>query len=110
MTFENSAHATAEFDALEQSLAREGAVRRTMMGRPMLALGGKMFACLDRVDMLAVKLGRDSEWHARALAIPGAEVFRPGQTEREFKDWVAIPEDQSAEWERFAGAALEHVR
>lgn len=101
--------ANARFDALAGALATQGADRRKMMGRPMLAIGGKMFACLDK-GMLAVRLGAGSEWHARAMAVPGAIPFSPGESGRSFRDWVSLPVAHSAQWEDFALVALERLR
>jgi hypothetical protein len=98
--------AQPEFDELAASLAADGATRSQMMGRPMLSVGGKMFACLDG-PVLGVKLGRSSEEYAEALDLPGASVFSPGQSKRNFLDWVALPLDAIDDWERFARVAME---
>ncbi len=101
--------AQPEFDELATSLAMHGATRSQMMGRPMLSIGGKMFACLSG-PVLAVKLGRSTDEFAEALDLPGAAVFKPGgDSQRSFHDWVALPLDSIDEWERFAAAALTHV-
>jgi hypothetical protein len=97
--------AQPEFDELATSLALDGAKRSQMMGRPMLSIGGKMFACLTGPD-LAVKLGRDTKEFAEALDLPGSRVFHPGGGERSFHDWVELPLDAIDDWERFARAAL----
>lgn len=96
------------FDDLAGSLVPQGARRGTMMGRPMLSLGGKMFACLN-AGMLGLKLGAGSESHTAALAVPGATLFSPGK-DRVFKDWVSLPADQADDWERFAVDAMEKLR
>lgn len=96
------------FDDLADSLVPQGARRAKMMGRPMLSLGGKMFACLSE-GMLALKLGAGSDSHTAALALPGAALFVPGKR-RVFKDWVSLPADQADEWERFAVDAMEKLR
>ena len=98
--------AQAEFDELASALAASGATRSQMMGRPMLSLGRKMFACLDG-PVLAVRLGRSSPEFAEALDLPGAAVFSPGQSNRSFHDWVALPLDATDDWERFARSAME---
>jgi hypothetical protein len=98
--------AQPEFDELATTLALDGAARSQMMGRPMLAIGGKMFACLSG-PVLAVKLGRDTEEFAEAIDLPGARVFKPGgESQRSFLDWVELPLDAIGDWERFARAAL----
>ncbi len=99
--------AQPEFDELAGRLAIEGATRGQMMGRPMLSVGGKMFACLSG-PVLAVKLGRSTEEFAAALDLPGADVFKPGgDSKRSFLDWVALPLDAVDEWERYARAAMD---
>lgn len=100
--------ADAAFDDLADVLVPEGARRGKMMGRPMLSLGGKMFACLSE-GMLALKLGAGSDSHTAALALPGAVLFVPGKG-RVFKDWVSLPVEQADEWERFAVDAMEGLR
>jgi hypothetical protein len=97
--------AQPEFDELAASLAMDGATRSQMMGRPMLSVGGKMFACLDG-PVLAVKLGRSSAEFEEALEVPGASVFSPGQSTRSFLDWVALPLDAIEDWERYARSAM----
>ncbi len=99
--------AAREFDALAEALAEQGAARSRMMGRPMLTLDGRMFACLD-AGMLGLRLGEQNPAHAEALALPGAEIFSPGQGRR-FRDWVSLPVDRADDWERFAVAAMHHV-
>jgi hypothetical protein len=97
--------AQSEFDELASTLAAEGATRSQMMGRPMLSIGGKMFACLDG-PVLGLKLGRSTAEFAEALDLPGASVFSPGEGKRNFLDWVALPLDTVEEWERYARAAM----
>lgn len=97
--------AQPEFDELATSLAADGATRSQMMGRPMLSIGGKMFACLDG-PVLAVKLGRTTPEFEEALDLPGACVFSPGQSTRNFLDWVALPLDAVDDWERYARAGM----
>ncbi len=99
--------AQPEFDDLARTLAADGATRGQMMGRPMLSVGGKMFACLNG-PVLAVKLGRSTEEFAAALDLPGAAVFKPGgDGKRSFLDWVALPLDAVDDWERYARAAMD---
>jgi hypothetical protein len=100
--------AAAEFDDLASRLTVHGATRAQMMGRPMLSVGGKMFACLDG-PVLGVKLGRETPEFAEALGLPGAAVFSPGNSKRNFLDWVALPVDAVDDWERFAMAAKEYI-
>ena len=96
------------FEDVAAALEPLGARRAKMMGRPMLALGSKMFACLDN-GKLACRLGRDTPEFAEALAVPGAVLFSPGASNRIFKDWVSLPDSRVDDWERFAVAALAHT-
>jgi hypothetical protein len=104
----SASSATAEFDSLARVLQRHGASRTLLMGRPMLALEGRMFACLDGAT-LAVRLGRWNPEYEHALDIPGASIFVPGDSARTFNDWVSLPADAMRHWRRFALAALSHV-
>ena len=96
------------FEEVAAALEPLGARRGKMMGRPMLALGSKMFACFDN-ERLAFRLGRSTPEFAEALAVPGAVPFSPGASGRVFRDWVALPLSAADEWERFAVAALAHT-
>jgi len=51
-----------------------------------------------------VKLTDETQREA-ALALPGAESFDPGMG-RVMKEWVLVPEAQSAEWERLVEQAI----
>jgi hypothetical protein len=97
-----------EFDDLALALIEHGAKRAQMMGRPMLAIGGRMFACLDN-GMLGLRLGADTQAHADALEIAGSALFSPGEKGRVFRDWVALPASRAEHWEPFAVAAMAHV-
>lgn len=79
-----------------------------MMGRPMLSIDGRMFACLDG-DVLGIRLGAEAEEHREALELPGAALFSPGDKGRVFRDWVAIPTASAAHWEEFATAAMVRI-
>lgn len=94
------------FDAVTGALGDE-VVRKQMMGCPILMrAGGRMVACLD-ADVLAVKLGRDTVEYADALAIPGAEVWSPKESHREFSDWVGIPVASSDAWLDWTRTAID---
>ncbi|SEE94645.1 hypothetical protein [Ruania alba] len=97
-----------DFDDLADHFAPE--LRRgVMMGRPMLALEGRMLACLDS-GMLGVRLGRESSAFAEAMELPGATLFAPGKGPKQFRDWAAIPAEHSSEWAYFVAAAIEARR
>jgi hypothetical protein len=106
----NSDEAADAFTRLADELRDGGAPveRGAMMGRPILKLGGTMFACLSH-DAVGFKLGATTQEHAAALAVEGADLFDPGMAGRPFKDWVAIPLDRADEWHDWAAAALAHV-
>ena len=95
----------ADYDALADDLVARGATRAQMMGRPILKVGSTMFAAHVGGDRLALKLGRDTDTFAEALALPGATVWSPGDSGRVFKDWVALPPTLEDEWMRFAEVA-----
>jgi hypothetical protein len=104
----NASLAAAVFEEIANTLRRDGASRSEVMGRPMLTLDGRMFACLDGAT-LAVRLGRWTAEYEGALDVPGASVFSPGLSGRTFNDWVSLPLDAAPSWRRFARAALSHV-
>lgn len=106
----NSEDAEREFARLADELLDAGVPveRGMMMGRPILKLGGTMFAALSH-DAVGFKLGASTPEHAAALEIEGADLFDPGLSGRSFKDWVAVPLDRSDLWPETADAALAHV-
>jgi hypothetical protein len=59
---------------------------------------------------VAFKLGRDTQEHGRALALPGAVLFDPSGMGRPFKDWVEVPLSAAGEWPALADAALANAR
>lgn len=93
------------FEALADALTGLGARRAHMMGRPMLAVGGRMFACLD-AGVLGVRLGAGTPEHDAALELAGAALFSPGGRGRTFRDWVGLPSTADEHWLRFATAAM----
>lgn len=97
--------AVAQFTKIAETLEGEVA-RRQMMGCPILMREGKMVACLD-ADVFAVKLGRTREEHAEALGIPGAALWSPKESHRQFSDWVGIPLSQSDVWLEWTRAAID---
>ncbi|MFC0678561.1 hypothetical protein ACFFGH_11995 [Lysobacter korlensis] len=100
--------AIAEFEELAAPLERLGAHRAELLGRPVMTLEGRMFACLDDTD-LAVRLGRWTPEYEAALDVPGASIFSPGTSGRTFNDWVELPLASADVWHRFAIDALSHV-
>lgn len=101
-----SADAQAAFDAIVETLGDE--VQRTrMMGSAILMrAGGRMLSCLDG-DVYAVKLGRDTEEHRAAMAVPGAAVWSPQESGRDFSGWVGLPLAQRATWLHWTRAAID---
>lgn len=95
----------SDYEAMADDLVARGATRAQMMGRPILKVGSTMFAAHVGGDRLAVKLGRDTAEHAEALALPGATVWAPGDGDRYFYDWVALPASLEDDWMRFAEVA-----
>ena len=97
----------AAFDELTESMVALGAERAKMMGRPMLRIGRRMFACLDR-GVLGLRLGAGTDEHELALALEGAAIFTPAGA-IVFRDWVALPVDQAEHWEEWSAAALRYT-
>ena len=95
----------ADYDAIADDLVARGATPAQMMGLPILKVGSTMFAAHVGGNRLVVKLGRDSPEFAEALALPGATVWAPGDGDRLFKDWVALPPSAEDQWMRFAELA-----
>lgn len=96
------------FDDIASDLAPLGAVTGAMFGKRAIKAHGKAFVCL-KGDRLAFKLGDGSAAHAEALALPGAELFDPSGKHRPFKDWVAVPHAQAAQWLELAETALKNL-
>ncbi|MFL6125861.1 hypothetical protein [Actinophytocola sp.] len=98
-------------DDLLDTLAADlpDATAGAMFGKRALKANGKAFACL-KGDDLAFRLGAGTPDHGAALDLPGARLFDPSGGGRPFKDWVAVPVAQSAEWPRLARIALAQVR
>jgi hypothetical protein len=82
-------------------------VRRSVIfGMPCLKKSGRVIAGFPRSGGGMVFKLTDPEAHARALALPGAHVFRPGGGDTVFKQWIVVPPDQADEWEALAMDAL----
>jgi len=97
--------AEAAFEALGADLADAGVSLGKMFGARSLMVGSKAIGCLNG-DAVAFKLGRDTEGHASALALPGAALFDPSGMNRPFKDWVVVPLAHSERWPALAETAL----
>ncbi len=96
----------AKYDGVVHDLTgTTPATASQMFGMPCLKVGGKAFAGLWK-DGMVFKLSGDA--HARAMAVPGAELFDPGMG-RPMKEWVAVPPDQSETWEGLARDAMDYV-
>ena len=98
--------AETEFVSIADDLAPAGVVLGHMFGARALYFNGKALGCLLRSDNAVFKLGRASTAHADALLIPDARLFYPGGGTRAFKDWVEVPQNQSAHWPELAESAL----
>lgn len=102
---EPSQAAVDAFAALATDVSGAGVSVGKMFGAISLMVGSKAIGCLHG-DGVAFKLGRDSAAHARALALPGAELFDPSGMNRPFRDWVVVPLSSAEEWPDLADAAL----
>ncbi len=89
-------------------LAHLGVTTAKLFGHPALVSGRKSLACLSSTG-LACRLGAATPEHARALALPGAELFDPSGAGRAMNDWVVVPFTDEAEWTEFAQAAQRHL-
>lgn len=77
-----------------------------MFGMPSLKIGSKAFAGFTQ-DAMVFKL--TGEAHARALALPGAHLFDPGNMGRLMREWVVVPAQHAALWEDLGRSALAYV-
>lgn|SRR5512145_1242885 len=76
-----------------------------MFGMPCLKReNGKVVAGHWKDGGLNVKL-TDEVARARALALPGVELFDPGMG-RPLKEWVLVPKELSGEWLRLVEEAI----
>lgn len=100
--------AEARFDEIVDALVPRGVLPGALFGARSLTLDGTAFACL-KGGQLAVKLGEGSAAHGAALALRGASLFDPSGKGRPFRDWVAVPVDESDEWGRLVEAGLDSL-
>jgi hypothetical protein len=85
--------------------ARHPVRESKMFGMPCLKReNGKVVAGHWKDGGLTVKLTDDVQREA-ALALPGATLFDPGMG-RPMREWVFVPAEQSAEWERLVEQAI----
>ena len=78
-----------------------------VFGMPCVKRSGRVVFGLTRNGMV-FKL-TDPEAHARALALPGAHLFDPGESGSPFREWVVVPATQVDEWEPLAAEAVAQV-
>ncbi|TCJ14149.1 hypothetical protein EPD60_09080 [Flaviaesturariibacter flavus] len=86
------------FAAIGASLP--GAEAGKLFGKPCFKREGKAFLCLFQNEMVFKLTGPG---HARALAVPGAQLFDPSGKGRPMKEWVQVP--AQGDWEGFAAEA-----
>ncbi len=91
------------WETLAKSLARLDVARSTLTGMPALKFGGKPFGALYG-NALLLKLPADMQ--ASALALEGASLAEPAETEGPMKDWVVIPDAHFKNWGSLAARAL----
>ena len=75
-----------------------------MFSMPCVKRAGRVVFGLSRTGMV-FKL-TDTGAHARALGIPGAHLFDPGERDRPMKEWVVVPQAHAREWPHLAERAL----
>lgn len=79
----------------ERLLTQVGVTRSTMMGFPCLRMNGGVFASFDRRhDHLVVKL--PAERVVELISTGAAIPFAPAG--RRFREWAAIPQEESERW------------
>ena len=77
----------------------------SMFGMPCAKAGGKAFMGSFEGGVV---FSLDGEAHARALALPGSELFDPSGR-RPMKAWVVIRPEHHEVWPELAEAALAKV-
>src|SRR4028119_189286 len=78
-----------------------------LFGKPCYKGGGKAFFCFFQ-NSAVFKLPPDLR--EEALRQSGALLFDPSGKGRPMREWVQMPFEHAADWERFAKAALAHVQ
>jgi hypothetical protein len=100
--------ARALYDELTDDLLYDSAIgRATMMGQPCVRLAGKFLASYDAKERcLVVKLPRE---RVTELVEQGVgESFAPAG--RVFREWVALPTADRAQWQRLLAEAVDFAR
>ncbi len=97
-------HAEQTFHALGASIPQ--AVASQMFGKLCYKVNGKAFVCFFQNCMVFKLTSPD---HAEALALPGAILFDPSGRGRAMKEWVQLPYDTHAVWQRLAQSARAYV-
>jgi hypothetical protein len=75
-----------------------------VFGMPCVKRNGRVVFGLSRTGMV-FKL-TDPDAHARALAVPGAQLFDPSGRGEVFRQWVVVPPARAREWEALAYDAV----
>lgn len=78
-----------------------------LFGHPCYKINKKAFCCFYKEHMV-FKLESDS--HATALAIKGAQLFDPSGKNRPMKEWVQLPKESAEQWPSLAKAAYKYVK
>jgi hypothetical protein len=91
---------------IEQFSANPQVKPGKFFGKPCLTINKKTFL-VQFGNNIAFKLAGDD--HTQALEIEGAELLDPRGNGRVFKEWVDVPQDQSAHWSELAEQALSYV-
>jgi hypothetical protein len=98
----------AQFDDICDALTawHEDVRRGTIFGMPCLKKAGRVVVGFPRSGLGMVFKLEDPEAHARALGLPGAQLFDPSGRGEPFRQWVVVPPAQAGEWEALALDAL----
>ncbi|MEZ0069074.1 hypothetical protein ABIA32_005117 [Streptacidiphilus sp. MAP12-20] len=97
------------FAQLAEDMAPLGAKKSSMFGMACLKdPNGKAFVGLHGEE-LVVRLNRDTEQHAAALALPGSHLFDP-MGGRPMKDWICLQLAAKDQWLPLTEAARQMPR
>lgn len=96
------------FKDIGQQLAKQhGTVAGQMFGKPCLKTSNKAFAAFFRGAMV-FKLGQQ-EVNQLKDKYPGSMNWDPSGKHRPMKDWLEVPTEFEADWEKLAKDALDFV-